>query len=90
MHCGACTVGHALWGMRYGACAVWHALCGMRYLELSPLQAITCATKEGARALRLNGRVGTVETGMLADVIVVDKDPLQDVTVRGRTNLWPT
>jgi imidazolonepropionase-like amidohydrolase len=28
-------------------------------------------------ALRLEGRVGTVAPGMLADVIVVDQDPLQ-------------
>jgi imidazolonepropionase-like amidohydrolase len=53
----------------------------VKHLGLSPLQAITCATKEGGRCLRLYGKVGTLEVGMLADVIVVDSDPLKDVRV---------
>jgi imidazolonepropionase-like amidohydrolase len=53
----------------------------VKHLGLTPLQAITCATKEGGRCLRLYGKVGTLEPGMLADVIVVDSDPLKDVRV---------
>lgn len=53
----------------------------VKHLGLTPLQAITCATKEGSRCLRLHGKVGTLEVGMLADVIVVDSDPLKDVRV---------
>lgn len=78
----------------------------VKHLGMTPLQAITCATKEGARCLRLYGKVGTVEPGMLADVIVLDRDPLADVRVlnepkhlrhvisKGRpvdlTQPWPT
>jgi imidazolonepropionase-like amidohydrolase len=60
----------------------WHAReleLFVRYLDLSPLEAITCATANGALALRLEGRIGTVEPGRLADVIVVDGDPLADI-----------
>jgi imidazolonepropionase-like amidohydrolase len=53
----------------------------VKHLGMTPMQAITCATKEGARCLRLYGRVGTLEEGMLADVIVVDSDPLKDIRV---------
>jgi len=53
----------------------------VKHLGMTPLQAISCATKEGARCLRLHGKVGTLESGMLADVIVVDSDPVKDVRV---------
>mmetsp|Transcript_120556 Transcript_120556/g.257446 ORF Transcript_120556/g.257446 Transcript_120556/m.257446 type:complete len:505 (-) Transcript_120556:70-1584(-) len=53
----------------------------VKHLGLTPLQAITCATKEGSRCLRLHGKVGTLEEGMLADIIVVDSDPVKDVRV---------
>mmetsp|Transcript_3261 Transcript_3261/g.10871 ORF Transcript_3261/g.10871 Transcript_3261/m.10871 type:complete len:470 (+) Transcript_3261:14-1423(+) len=60
----------------------------VKHLGMTPLQAITCATKEGGRCLRLYGKVGTLEEGMLADVIVVDADPLKDVRVlNDRTRL---
>jgi imidazolonepropionase-like amidohydrolase len=52
-------------------------------LGLSPLQAIQCATQANAFALRLDGQVGVVAPGMLADVIVVDGDPSKDVAVLG-------
>ena len=64
----------------------WHAkeleiFC--RYLDLTPLEAITCATANGAYALKMEGRIGTLEPGMLADAIVVDGDPSADVTILG-------
>jgi imidazolonepropionase-like amidohydrolase len=62
----------------------WHAReleLLVRYLGLSPLEAITCATRNGALALRMEGRVGTVEPGRLADLLVVDGDPTTDVRI---------
>lgn len=53
----------------------------VRHLGLTPLQAISCATMEGGRALRLHGKVGTLQTGKLADVIAVEGDPVQDVRI---------
>lgn len=50
-------------------------------LGLSPLEAITCATSNNAIAMRAEGRLGTIEVGRLADVIVVDGDPLSDIRV---------
>jgi imidazolonepropionase-like amidohydrolase len=62
----------------------WHAmelelLC--RYLDLTPLEAIACATKNGAIALKKEGQVGALQPGMLADVLVVDGDPVADVKI---------
>ncbi len=57
-------------------------------LGLSPLEAITCGTRNGAIALRMEGRIGTIETGRLADVLVVDGDPTVDIRVlNDRTRL---
>ncbi|MGI9598427.1 MAG: amidohydrolase family protein [Acidimicrobiales bacterium] len=50
-------------------------------LDLTPLQAITCATRNNAMAMRAEDRLGTVEPGRLADVIVVDGDPLTDIRI---------
>lgn len=50
-------------------------------LGLSPLEAITCATRNNAIAIRMQGELGVVATGYRADVIVVDGDPATDVTV---------
>ncbi|MFQ5802751.1 MAG: amidohydrolase family protein [Candidatus Methylomirabilales bacterium] len=47
---------------------------------LSPMQAIMAATKMGANYLGKGDELGTVEEGKLADLIVVDGDPLRDIS----------
>ena len=54
-----------------------------RYLGMSPLEAIRCATLEGARALRMEGEVGALAPGLKADLISVQGDPAADVTILG-------
>jgi imidazolonepropionase-like amidohydrolase len=51
------------------------------YAGLSPLEAIQAATQNGAGMLGLEGRVGVVAPGMLADLIVVNGDPARDLRV---------
>ncbi len=55
----------------------------VRDLGFTPLQAIRSATLEAARALRMEGQVGSIAAGQLADLIVIDGDPSHDVTVLG-------
>lgn len=58
----------------------------VRDLGFSPLQAIRAATCDAARALRMEGEVGSVVAGQLADLIVLDGDPSTDVTLLGEKN----
>jgi imidazolonepropionase-like amidohydrolase len=47
---------------------------------LSPLAAIVAATRNGAEALGIAGERGTVEVGKAADLLVLESDPLEDIT----------
>lgn len=63
---------------------VWHAReleMLMRYTGMSSLEAIQAGTKHGANAMGLDGEVGVLAEGKLADIIVVDGDPLADIRV---------
>ncbi len=56
---------------------------------LSPMEAIQAATGAAARALNKVGQVGALGSGALADVVVVDGDPLDDIRVlQDRDRLW--
>lgn len=46
----------------------------------TPMEAIQAATLVPARAMGMDGESGTVEAGKRADVIVVDGDPLQNIS----------
>jgi adenine deaminase len=62
----------------------WHAReleLLVTYAGLTPLEAITAGTANGARMLGLDDEVGQIRAGMLADVLVVDGDPLRDLRV---------
>jgi imidazolonepropionase-like amidohydrolase len=57
-----------------------HELAVYVKLGLTPLQAIQAATINDADLLGWTDKVGTIESGKLADIIAVDGDPLKDVT----------
>ncbi|WP_309661335.1 amidohydrolase family protein [Sphingomonas sp.] len=48
---------------------------------MTPMQAIQSATSEAARALRLDGKVGSLAPGAFGDLVAVRGDPLKDVAV---------
>jgi imidazolonepropionase-like amidohydrolase len=50
-------------------------------IGFSPLEAIRAATSWGAELMRMQDRIGTLERGKLADLVVVDGDPLRDISV---------
>jgi imidazolonepropionase-like amidohydrolase len=56
---------------------------------LPAIEALTAATATGAAALGLGDVLGTVEPGKIADLMVVDGDPLADPAVlRRRERIW--
>jgi imidazolonepropionase-like amidohydrolase len=48
---------------------------------LSPMEGIVAATKIAARACGIETKIGTVEAGKVADLLVLDGDPLENVRV---------
>ena len=50
-------------------------------LGMSPSAALESATINTAKLFRVDGETGTLEAGKLADIIAVEGDPLQDITV---------
>ncbi len=47
---------------------------------LTPLEAITAGTLSGAKFLRTEKRLGSIEAGKLADLVVVEDNPAEDIT----------
>ena len=48
---------------------------------LGAMESLICATRNNAELMGIADEVGTLEAGKLADVIVVDGDPLQDISI---------
>jgi imidazolonepropionase-like amidohydrolase len=48
---------------------------------LSPADAIVAGTGRAATCLGIDGETGTLAAGMAADVLVLERDPLRDITV---------
>jgi imidazolonepropionase-like amidohydrolase/Tol biopolymer transport system component len=46
---------------------------------MTPLQAIRCATMNGASYLGMDKEIGSLEVGKLADLIVLNDNPLDDI-----------
>ena len=48
-------------------------------IGLTPMEAIVAATKTASEVLGLEEKIGTLERGKLADLIVVDGNPVDDI-----------
>ena len=59
----------------------------VRWAEFTPADALALATREAARALGLDGEVGTVEAGRRADLILLADDPLTDIRALRRVEM---
>jgi imidazolonepropionase-like amidohydrolase len=62
----------------------WHAKeleLLMKYGGLSELEAIAAGTYNAGLTLGLEGEIGAIVPGMLADLLIVDGDPSEDITV---------
>ena len=70
-----------------GIAALPLELASMVEIGLSPAQALKTATLTAAECLGCQDELGTLEVGKLADIIVVDGDPLSDITALQRIML---
>ena len=50
-------------------------------MGLSPLEALSATTIDAAKLLKMDDRIGSLEAGKLADFVVVDGDPLADISI---------
>ena len=62
-------------------------LVGLTRFDLTPLQVITISTLNGARLCSIDDEVGTLEPGKVADILVVDGDPSQDLAALANVRL---
>ena len=61
-----------------------HELSCLVEAGMTPMQAIVAATSDAASCVGMGREVGSVEPGKKADIILVDGNPLQDVTILER------
>lgn len=57
-----------------------HEVMELVQVGMPPMDAIKAATSTSAECLGVQGRTGAIKPGMEADLIVIDRDPLSDIT----------
>ena len=65
-------------GQQAGIAAHWE-LWSFARGGMSPMEALRAGTIEAARSLGMDGDIGSLESGKLADLIVLDADPSADI-----------
>jgi len=70
---------HPSWGEYLSGFAVHRELLSFVLSGIPPADALKFATINAARAMRVSDKLGTIEVGKLADLVVVEGDPLTDI-----------
>lgn len=75
----------------YGGCIAgygnWRAIELLVDAGLTPLEAITVATLNGAKLLKIDAQTGTIEAGKAADLVIVNGDPSKKISDIRRTEI---
>jgi len=75
------TVGtdHPSWGEYWSGFGTHRELNALVVAGIPPAAALKCATINAARALGMGDKLGTIEAGKFADLVVVQGNPLTDI-----------
>ncbi len=64
----------------------YKALYGETQMGSSPMEALLMATRDAAKALGKEKELGTVEPNKMADLVILEADPLADMRNLGKVN----
>ena len=53
----------------------------VKYAGMTPMEALISATKHGGEIMKRGGELGQLKEGFLADLLLVDGDPLADLSI---------
>lgn len=67
--------------MNFHASAAAREMVWMNRLGMDPMKVIVASTRAPAQFLRMDDRYGSIERGKIADIILVDGNPLFDMAV---------
>ncbi len=67
--------------------AMWYEMKALVDSGMTPIQVISAATKTNAEILGRFDELGTLEPGKLADIIIVDGNPLADLDALSRVDI---
>ncbi|MEE3012873.1 MAG: amidohydrolase family protein [Chloroflexota bacterium] len=67
--------------MPYGELHANEADILVRHGGYTPMEALLACTRENAYAVGLEDEVGVISPGKLADIIILDQDPLKDIRI---------
>ena len=71
---------HPSWGRYWSAFGAHREILALARAGIPPADVFRIATLNGARAMGLDDQLGSITVGKLADLFVVDGNPLDDVT----------
>ena len=75
-------------GLPYtGFGSLWQELDAMMAGGMTAMQAMAAATRSAAQALGLEDRIGSIQVGKQADLVVVDGDPTADISALSQVRL---
>ena len=78
-------------GTDAGTCFSYHGTQTVEFglmvdFGFTPAQTLVAATRTNAQMMKWDDRVGTLETGKLADIVAFDRSPLEDIQVMNQVS----
>lgn len=65
----------------YGVYAMEEMRLEVDILGITPMEVIVAATKTASEALGIQDKVGTIERGKVADLLIVKENPVENISV---------